>query len=149
MLLTATVAPAASMTHTVRRAPQLRAREYARALRDWAANASVPVVVVENSNANLTALRAAVGPGAAGRFEFVSPPAPAVPDAPSRGKGHAEYAALRWALLHARTLRQGGPCRRVLKVTGRCVPARLCSYCRSSSTTPAHCCACCACCACC
>lgn len=89
IVLTVCLSPLPGMTHTVRSLPQLRLRDYARALRRWAGDPSLPItngmagpsaayerklnvsepsipwplVVVESSGANLTALRWAVAEG--------------------------------------------------------------------------------------
>ena len=91
IVLTVCLSPLPGMTHTVRSLPQLRLRDYARALRRWAGDPNLPVdsingpypplashkrsgnesepstpwplVVVESSGANLTALRWAVAEG--------------------------------------------------------------------------------------
>jgi len=98
IVLTVCLSPLPGMTHTVRSLPQLRLRDYARALRRWAGDPNLPVdsingpypplashkrsgnesepstpwplVVVESSGANLTALRWAVAEGYAAARAF-------------------------------------------------------------------------------
>ena len=109
LLLTSTVCPHQKMTHTVRRDPALRRDDYLKSLRQWAVASSLPFVVVENSAANLTALRREFT-----NFEFVSFRDASIE--PSRGKGDAEYRAIKYALKHSTLL---GSCDRVVKITGR------------------------------
>ncbi|KAJ8609148.1 hypothetical protein CTAYLR_006078 [Chrysophaeum taylorii] len=114
LLLTSTICPAQGMTHTVRADPEIRRKDYVRAVSQWARGngTALPIAVVENSGANLTALKAVVPANA--QFDFVS-----FHDAdiqPYRGKGHAEYGAILHAMRRSALLRG---CSTIVKITGR------------------------------
>lgn len=113
VLLTATVCPHAGATHVVRTDPFVRRRDYAAALRRWVGpnGTALPLAVVENSGANLDALRAAAGPAT---VDFVSFSDAGV--AAPRGKGHGEARAIQRALAASPLLKR---CARIAKVTGR------------------------------
>ncbi len=106
ILLTATICPSSSMTHTVLRDAVARRRDYVSTLESYAASSKRPIVLVENSGAALDELRRAA-PSA----HFVSFTDDEV-DA-SKGKGHAEHRAIRRALPALQR------CRRIVKITGR------------------------------
>jgi len=82
IMLTAAICPAQNMTHTVRKQPRLREREYDKVLKRWAehyderrSNGEGPlprIIFVENGNNNLDALRGAVGKGEAERQQSIT-----------------------------------------------------------------------------
>ena len=116
LLLTATICPSQGMTHTVRRSPNIRRQDYVDAISQWAEATTLPVIVVENSGSNLTALRTAAK-HARGYFEFLS--FHAAPDT-SKGKGFAEYQAIQFAMRSSAILSKSpSACKRIVKITGR------------------------------
>ncbi|KAJ1454248.1 hypothetical protein M885DRAFT_522062 [Pelagophyceae sp. CCMP2097] len=111
VLLTATICPSQTMSHTVRRDAKIRLADYAAAVSKWANGGTrLRVVVVENSGANLDSLRA-IAPA----FGFVSFHDIDAEAATFRGKGHAEYRAVRFAMQSEALM----GCDNVVKVTGR------------------------------
>ena len=177
IVLTAAISPSEDVTHTQRLTPFLRERDYVRSLNRWAggriwhdcknntntdaggeseSNLPWPLVLVESSNANLTALRRAVVGGAAEGNHIKTATTSSQPqkrrnyssewnagpregscsahrdveflstshgqkvsggDA-RRGKGIAEYRAIRFALEHSEIIRRYRPSH-IAKVTGR------------------------------
>ncbi|GMH76252.1 hypothetical protein TrST_g9498 [Triparma strigata] len=122
ILLTAAISPAQDMTHTVRKQPMLRLREYEKVVsryanlsRDWIERGDKPpsIVFVENSGSNLTTLRDLSA--AAPNIEFISwhdlytPPV-------SRGKGIFEYRSIQYGIDNSEKIKN---CKNVVKVTGR------------------------------
>jgi len=135
LLLTTTIAPLSSITHTQRKNPQLRLRDYVKAITRWASSTAAvsgkepyPLVIVESSGANLTVFRQAIE-AARGQMDASERQScrhievlshriePADLDI-SRGKGVAEAASLRYAVAHSVTIRDAG-ITHVVKVTGR------------------------------
>ncbi|GMH73085.1 hypothetical protein TrLO_g12049 [Triparma laevis f. longispina] len=122
ILLTAAICPAQDMTHTVRKQPMLRLREYEKVVKqyaslskEWTERGSRPpsVVFVENSGSNLTSLRKLSQN--APNIEFLS--WHDVHKTPvSRGKGIFEYRSIQYGVDNSFKIKK---CNNVIKVTGR------------------------------
>eukprot|EP00520_Triparma_pacifica_P013556 CAMPEP_0118636136 /NCGR_PEP_ID=MMETSP0785-20121206/2452_1 /TAXON_ID=91992 /ORGANISM="Bolidomonas pacifica, Strain CCMP 1866" /LENGTH=188 /DNA_ID=CAMNT_0006527223 /DNA_START=55 /DNA_END=618 /DNA_ORIENTATION=- len=117
------------MTHTVRRQPRLRAREYERVVESWAESyreregrgeKELPkIIFVENGNNNLDALREASRTKNINAFEFVSWHDTKIKGGfVARGKGFAEYRSIAYGIKNSRAAGEGG-CDMIVKVTGR------------------------------
>lgn len=110
LLLTSTICPNQGMTHTARWDPALRRDDYERAVERWLLDDErLPIVMVENAGANMASFREKKG-----FAEFLSFRDESVE--PLRGKGHAEYRSILYAMQHSSLLAR---CRGIVKVTGR------------------------------
>lgn len=112
LLLTATIDPR-GMRMTLRADPAVRLNDYMSALLKWRAAVDGPIVFCENSGADLSPLKQALGRDA-DRVEWLSFEAPPYPE--RRGKGYGEALIIRHALERSQVLKESS---HVVKMTGR------------------------------
>mmetsp|Transcript_18421 Transcript_18421/g.27741 ORF Transcript_18421/g.27741 Transcript_18421/m.27741 type:complete len:358 (+) Transcript_18421:27-1100(+) len=106
ILLTSTICPVQGATHVVRRSAHVRRQDYRSALVKYKNRSKLPIILVENSAANLS--------------EFIMNKIQVISfrdkdPRPNRGKGHSEYRSILHALTHSNFLN----CSHIIKITGR------------------------------
>ncbi|MCF8412627.1 MAG: hypothetical protein K9G44_04355 [Melioribacteraceae bacterium] len=115
ILLTACI-NAGETIYTVRKDPKIRESDYIKALKKWEKETDLPIVFCENSDSDLTRIKAIANPKSDNnneRIEFFSFDGN---NNPKLGKSYGEMEIIKYALLHSELIKNADF---IIKVSGR------------------------------